>query len=179
MGMNFLRRDWNRHPKLGKKRKNKQVWRRPKGRDNKMREKRKGYPKVVSVGYEKEKSVKEKINGKYPLKINTISDLEILSKKGKDYIGIIGKMGKKKKTEILKKAQEKGIELANVNIKKFLKQAELEKQKKKEKKDKKKVQEQKDKKSEEKTKENKQKEKAEENKKSEENKQQTETKKQK
>ena len=40
--MKFKRRIWNRYSKLGKKRKKKQVWRRPTGRDNPMREKKRG-----------------------------------------------------------------------------------------------------------------------------------------
>jgi len=59
----FLRRTWNRYTKLGRKRKKKQKWRRPTGRDNKMREKRRGYPKIVSVGYKN--SGKEKPGCKY------------------------------------------------------------------------------------------------------------------
>jgi len=35
----FLRRTWSRYSKLGRKRKKKQKWRKPTGRDNKMREK--------------------------------------------------------------------------------------------------------------------------------------------
>lgn len=132
--MKFLRRDWNRHPKLGKKRKSKQVWRRPKGRDNKMREKRKGYPKVVSIGYEKEKDVKGKIENKEPLTITKVSELEFAA--GNNMIPVLGRVGKKRKIEIAKKAQEKGIEIANLNPKKYLKQAEFENKKKKETKDK-------------------------------------------
>jgi len=45
----FLRRLTNRYLKLGKKRKKKQKWRKPKGRHNKMREKERGYPAVVSI----------------------------------------------------------------------------------------------------------------------------------
>lgn len=133
--MKFLRRDWNRHSKLGKKRKSKQVWRSPKGRDNKMREKRKGYPKVVSIGYEKEKTVKGKIDGKEPITITKVSELNLVDGKN-NKIAVIGRVGKKRKMEIAKKAQEKGIELANLNTKKFLKQAEFENKKKKETKDK-------------------------------------------
>lgn len=134
MGLNFLRRDWNRFAKLGRKRKNKQVWRSPKGRDNKMREKRKGYPKVVSVGYEKEKDLRGKINGKDPITITKVSELGLVEGK-KDKIAVIGKVGKKRKMEIAKKAQEKKIELANLNPKKYLKQAEFENKKKKEEKE--------------------------------------------
>ena len=131
--MKFLRRDWNRHPKLGKKRKDKQVWRRPKGRDNKMREKRKGYPKVVSPGYEKEKTVKGKINDKEPITITKVSELDLAAEN--NMIPVLGRVGKKRKMEIAKKAYEKGIEIANLNPKKYLKKAEFENKKKKETKD--------------------------------------------
>ena len=49
----FLRRTSNRYGKLGKNRRKKQVWKKPRGRDNKMREKRRGYPQVVSIGHKK------------------------------------------------------------------------------------------------------------------------------
>ena len=52
----FLRRISNRLSKLGRRRKSKQVWRRPKGRDNPIREKKKGYPPMVNTGYRTEKS---------------------------------------------------------------------------------------------------------------------------
>jgi ribosomal protein L32E len=50
----FLRRIWSRYSKLGKKRKKKQVWRKPRGRDNKMREKRKNLQKEHSELEKKE-----------------------------------------------------------------------------------------------------------------------------
>ncbi len=122
--MKFLRRIWSRYSKLGRKRKKKQVWRRPKGRDNKMREKRKGYPKTVSVGYIGDKEVKGTIEGKKSIMIRNVKDLEMINK---NEIGIIGNIGKKKKIEIAKKAKEKGIPIHNLNIKTFL--AEVEKRK--------------------------------------------------
>ncbi len=39
----FLRRNWNKYKRIGKGNKKKQKWRKPRGRDNKMREKRRGY----------------------------------------------------------------------------------------------------------------------------------------
>ena len=111
----FLRRTSNRYLKLGRKRKKKQIWRRPTGRDNKMREKRRGYPKIVSIGYKKSEKEKQK-----PILVNNISDLEkVKSKKV-----IIGKVGRKKKIEIAKKAKEMKISIQNLNVKKFLKDAE-------------------------------------------------------
>lgn len=108
----FLRRIWSRHSKLGKGRKKKQVWRRPTGRDNKMREKRKGYPVVVSIGYKKGKTKQIKI-----VVIRNVKDLTNIPKKE---TVIIGKVGKKKRIEIVKKASEMKISVQNINIKKFL-----------------------------------------------------------
>ena len=108
----FLRRTWNRYPKLGKGRKKKQVWRKPKGRDNKMREKRKGYPGVVSIGYRKPKKAT-------PVLIHNVKDLEKIREK--DFV-VLGNMGKKKKIEIVKKAKEKKIIISNINVEKFLKE---------------------------------------------------------
>jgi len=108
----FLRRDSSRYSKLGKRRKKKLKWRKPRGRDNKMREKRKGYPKVVSIGYKKDKKLQ-----KSAIIVKNVKDLEAVKKNN---IIIVGKVGKKKKIEIAKKAKEKGIEFANLDIKKFL-----------------------------------------------------------
>ncbi len=116
--MRFLRRTWNRYVKLGRKRKKKQVWRRPKGRDNKMREKRKGYPAVVSIGYRTEKTERGKIEGKTPVMVYTLKELLSI---GKNEIAVIGKVGKKKKLEIAKKAKELKIPVSNLNVEKFLK----------------------------------------------------------
>jgi large subunit ribosomal protein L32e len=103
--MKFLRRDWFRFSKFKKKKA--QKWRRPTGRDNKMREKRKGYPAVVSIGYKNAERKKQVV-------INNLSDLE---KVGKKDLIILGKVGKKKKIEILGKAKEKGIQFSNLKIK--------------------------------------------------------------
>jgi len=114
----FLRRTWNRYSKLGRRKKKKQVWRNPKGRDNKMREKRKGYPSVVSIGYRKEKKLRGEIEKKQPIIVKNIKDLEKLKA---NQIIIIGKVGKKKKIEIVKKANEKKLEIYKMNLQSFLK----------------------------------------------------------
>jgi len=114
----FLRRTWSRYSKLGKRRKKKQVWRKPTGRDNKMREKRKGYPAVVSIGYRSNKKSRDKLMDKKPVKINNLRELEKIKE---NEIAIIGGVGKKKKIEIANKAKEMKIELYNMNPEKFLK----------------------------------------------------------
>jgi len=117
----FLRRTWHKYSKLGRGRKKIQTWRRPTGRDNKMREKRRGYPSVVSIGYRKDKILREKIENKKPIIIYNLNDLKKIKK---DQIAVIGKIGKKKKIEILKKAQEIKIDIYKTNIEKFLKKSE-------------------------------------------------------
>lgn len=106
----FLRRTCIEVSKLGKRRKKKQKWRRPTGRDNKMREKRRGYPAVVSIGYKKEKILRGKIQGKKPIVVMNLKELEKLNK---NEAIIIGKVGKKKRKEILKKAEERKISVYN------------------------------------------------------------------
>ncbi len=134
----FLRRTWNRYNKLGKRSKKKQVWRRPKGRDNKMREKRKGSPMVVSVGYKQKTSERKNIRV-----VRNIRDLEKIKK---NEIIVIGNIGKKKKIELVKKAMKMRISIQNVNIKKFLEKSEKQKEKEQKKENSKKKTEKKEKK---------------------------------
>ncbi|OGJ13063.1 hypothetical protein A3K82_03410 [Candidatus Pacearchaeota archaeon RBG_19FT_COMBO_34_9] len=119
--MKFIRRNWTKFSRLGKKRKKKQVWRRAKGRHSKIREKRKGYPIKVMVGFRQEKESRGLIENKKPVRIMNVKELE---KIGKNEIAIIGKIGKKKRIEIAKKAKEKNITILNININKILKKAE-------------------------------------------------------
>ncbi|MBI2452595.1 50S ribosomal protein L32e [Candidatus Pacearchaeota archaeon] len=112
MSKEFMRQDWMRHLRLGKIRRKKQKWRRPKGRDSKMRLKQKSYPKSVAIGYKKSKTSQGKING---LKIILINNLKDLKKVGKSSLAILGgKVGAKKKLDIIKKAEEEKIKIINV-----------------------------------------------------------------
>ncbi|PIO08328.1 50S ribosomal protein L32e [Candidatus Pacearchaeota archaeon CG10_big_fil_rev_8_21_14_0_10_34_12] len=112
--MKFLRRDSKMYSRLGKNRKNKQKWQKPKGRDNKMREKRKGKPAVVGIGYRKEENKELK-------RILFVSNVKDLKKAGKDKVVSLKSIGKRKKIEIAKMALENKIVVKNLNIKKFLK----------------------------------------------------------
>lgn len=114
MRKKFIRRDWDRYTKLGKRRKKKQSWRRPTGRHNKMRDKRKGYPEVVSIGYKKED--KGKKMGKTLVRVYSPRELGGIKN---HKVVIIGKVGRKKKIEIVKKAKELKISFHNLNLKKF------------------------------------------------------------
>jgi large subunit ribosomal protein L32e len=141
----FLRRKNQAYSKLGKRRKNKQVWRRPHGRDNKMREKRKGYPLVVSIGYRGTKMSRDTLNNKQPVMIMNISDLKKVRETG---IAVIGAVGKKKKLEIAAEAKKMKIEIYNMNPEKFIEKNKKPEKKKKETKKEEKKSESKDKKQE-------------------------------
>ena len=112
MKIKFLRRTWYKYSKLGKGRKKKQVWRRPTGRDNKMREKRKGYGAVVNIGYGTSKKDQKKI-----ILINNLRELKLVAKSGEITLGKVGKM---KKLKLIQEAQKRNIKILNVNEKKFL-----------------------------------------------------------
>ena len=113
----FLRRTWDRYSKLGKGRKKLQKWRKPSGRDNKIREKKKGHSRLVDIGYKKSKKSKME---KY-IMVKNLSELEKL--KGNEKV-ILGKIGKRKKIEMAKKAKEMKISFQNLNVKKFLEKME-------------------------------------------------------
>lgn len=121
MSKEFKRRNWNKHSRVGKGRKKKQTWRRAKGRHNKIREKRKGYPIKVMIGFRKSKEERGLIYDKKPV---IIMNAKELGKIGKNEIAVIGKIGNKKKIEIAKIAKEKGIQIHNLNVNKMLKKAE-------------------------------------------------------
>lgn len=118
----FLRGKWRTYSKLGNRRKNKQKYRKAKGRHNKIREKRKGNPRKVEIGYKK-----QKIQGKEKRIIYTLEQFNKV-RKGEEII--ISRMGQKKKLEIAKKAKEKGIKILNLNVKKFIKEIENKKKEK-------------------------------------------------
>lgn len=118
----FIRRNWDRFSRLGKTRKKLRVWRKPKGRHSKTREKMKGYPAIVEIGYRTEKKTRQK-------KRKMIYNAKDLESVRKDEIVILGKVGKKNKIEIAKKAKEMKINIQNLNIKKFLKKTEKKEEK--------------------------------------------------
>lgn len=120
----FLRSKWRTYSKLGRGRKKKQKYRKAKGRHNKMREKLKGNPKRVSIGY------KKSIKGKGKEITISIFNIRELERVGKDAKIFIAKIGKKKKIEIARRAKSLGLKLQNLNIDKFLKKIEKEQERK-------------------------------------------------
>jgi large subunit ribosomal protein L32e len=111
MTIKFIRRDSKRFSKIGKNRKKLQKWRRPSGRDNKIRENRRGYPTKVKVGFKSSKKEIGKIEGLIPYRVLNLKDLE---NAGKENIVIIGKVGARKKIDLIKKANEMKFKIMNV-----------------------------------------------------------------
>jgi len=107
----FIRSDYMRFSKLGKKRKSLQKWRKPKGRDNKIREKRFGYPTSPSVGHKSSKKEYGKIEGKMPVIVRNLKDMKNLDSNN---VLILGKIGSKKKIDIIKKAIEMKLKIVNM-----------------------------------------------------------------
>ncbi len=111
----FLRPGWYRLCRVGKKLKRKQVWRHAKGGDSKIRLKERGYAARPTIGWGSSKEIRNKIAGFDFVRIENLSQLENVEK---NKAIIIASVGKKKREEIIKKAEEKGIKILNKYYKK-------------------------------------------------------------
>lgn len=109
----FLRSDTERHSRLGKNRRKLQKWRKPRGRHSKIRRKRFGYPRAPTVGYGSRKDRAGTISGLVPRLVHNLKELDALTKTN---IAIIARVGAKKKLELLKRAREKMIRIANAKL---------------------------------------------------------------
>lgn len=110
MKKRFLRSDWMRHSRLGKNRKKLQKWRKPRGMHSKIRKKRVGYPSFPAVGYRTPRNDACKVRGLVPVLVHNVRELE---NAGRGSGVIIAGVGAKKKIEIMKTANEKGIKVLN------------------------------------------------------------------
>lgn len=105
----FLRHLWWKFIKF----QNDLKWKRPRGKDNKMRLKLKGYPPVVSAGYGTPDELRYlHPSGLIPVTVSSVKDLEKLDPK-KHIVYIASTVGLKKRLELVKVAQEKGFKVAN------------------------------------------------------------------
>lgn len=104
----FWRGNTNQYSKLGLRRKNKQKYRKGKGRDNKMRLNIKGHLKKVRIGFKNMKKTSGLVKELKPIIIKNLNDLKKL---GKSEIGIIAKIGNKKRKEIAEYAIKNNIRL--------------------------------------------------------------------
>src|SRR3989338_2765955 len=121
----FTKQDTHKHKNL------KVRWRKPKGLHAKMRLNKKGHHRSIEVGWGSPKEVRGM--HKSGLKIKLVNSLKEIENLGKEFGIVVGKtVGKRKKIEILKKAEEKGIKVLNINdVNSYIKKTEEEYSKKK------------------------------------------------
>lgn len=106
----FLRTDWHKKIRLGRGVKKNQKWHGAKGRQNKLRLGRKGRMQRPKVGWGADAKNKNFVNGVEAVRIENVAGL---SKIKKDFGIIIGKVGMKKRTEIIAKANEMKLKILN------------------------------------------------------------------
>ena len=109
---NFLRKDTFKLSKLGRRRRNRQKWRRARGRHNKIRQKEKGYRREPGIGYCASRKTRGFVKGLRPLIIANMSDLNYAT--SRNILILSRRLGKKKKMEILNKIREKNFQVYNV-----------------------------------------------------------------
>lgn len=94
----------------------KSAWRKPHGIHSKIREKRKGKLKMPSVSYGAPRELKFlHPSGFNEIIVNNLKDLEKVNAE-KDVARVASTVGKKKRTDILKKAEELKIKVLNPRI---------------------------------------------------------------
>lgn len=101
--LRFLRSDTVRHARLGKNKRRLQKWRKPRGRHNKIRRKRFGYPVQPGIGFKRDSRLSGLIKGKRPTHVTTVKDLVSLQKG--DLIVLNRRIGARKRMDLLKQAQ--------------------------------------------------------------------------
>jgi large subunit ribosomal protein L32e len=109
----FLRTDWHKKIRLGRGVKKNQKWHGAKGRQNKFRLNRKGRGVRPRVGWGAENETKGFVNGLSPIRVENLKMLEGLKGVGI----IIASVGKKKRIELIKKAEEMKLVILNRYLK--------------------------------------------------------------
>lgn len=126
----FIQQDYHKKKRLSKK------WKRPTGLQSKMRHQFKGYNRRVKQGWRSPLAVRG-FHGKgvEPVLVSNLSDL--LNVKKDQGIIVSGKVGLKKRIDILKKAEELKLLILNLKSESIMAKAEsMKKQKDEEKKEK-------------------------------------------
>jgi large subunit ribosomal protein L32e len=119
----FVRQESWRYDRLAKN------WRKPKGKDNKMRKQKSGMPSIVKVGYRGPRAARGLHPSGYTDNlIYNAAELARLDPK-KDAARIGHTVGKKKRIDIINKAIERGIKVLNPGNLMSKKQKEKEKKK--------------------------------------------------
>lgn len=108
----FKRRLYDRLPKF----RNQDAWRKPKGRDNKMRLQKRGYPPIVKVGYRNAKAIRGlHPSGYLPAVVSSERELEGLDP-SRHIVYIAHTVGLRKRLQLERAALERGFKLANRKV---------------------------------------------------------------
>ncbi len=103
----FIRQESWRYDRLAEN------WRKPKGKDNKMRKQKSGMPAIVKVGYRGPKAARGLHPSGYTDNvIHNVAELERLEPK-KDAARIGHTVGKRKRIEIIARTAQLGIKVLN------------------------------------------------------------------
>ncbi|MBI5347449.1 MAG: 50S ribosomal protein L32e [Candidatus Aenigmarchaeota archaeon] len=105
MSKKFKRQDYFRYKKLGAK------WRRPKGRQSKMRKAKAGNHKTPSVGFRGPMAGRYKISGKIPVVVRGLPDIGKLD--GEKIAIISSGIGMKKMLQVSEELEKRKIAIAN------------------------------------------------------------------
>jgi large subunit ribosomal protein L32e len=117
----FVRQESWRYNRL------KENWRRPKGLDNKMRRKIKGWPSTVNIGYRGPKAARGlHPSGYEEVLIHNVEELKNVDPKTQA-VRIAHTVGGRTKAQILAEARKKKIIVLNVGVKEEEKEKEAEK----------------------------------------------------
>ncbi|MGC8816573.1 MAG: 50S ribosomal protein L32e [Candidatus Hadarchaeum sp.] len=108
----FRRQEWFRFKRLGEK------WRKPRGRDSKLRLRIKGKGSLVTIGYRNPKSLRGlHPSGVAEVLVKSLSDLDKIDAT-KQAIRIAASVGGRKREQILKRAEELKIRVLNPGVSK-------------------------------------------------------------
>jgi large subunit ribosomal protein L32e len=103
----FIRQESWRYDRLAEN------WRKPKGKDNKMRKQKSGMPSIVKIGYRGPKAAR----GLHPSGYtdNVVSSMQDLSRlnPSKDAVRLAHTLGQRKRKLIISKASELGFKILN------------------------------------------------------------------
>jgi len=105
----FLRTDWHKKIRLGRGVKKNQKWHGAKGRQNKFRLNRKGRGQRPKVGWGAPKGIRDLVLGISVVRVENLKELEGLKNVGI----IIGKVGLKKRKEIIAEANRMKLKILN------------------------------------------------------------------